>query len=153
MKSVKQTEQQLILTFLPISAWLACVTSLIGAILLPLPGCLFWFIPSTIINLIILFFADSVNCYFDKSKGQLIQQKIGLRGMRVKRLNLSEISGVYIEKLPIKNDYIYLIYFYVNSREKFYLTRWKYANFIGISHSAALICQFLELPLYHLVEK
>lgn len=153
MKFVKQTEHQLILTFHPISAWLSCVASLIGGIFLSYPWCLFWFILSTIINLIILFFADSVNCYFDKINNQLIQHKFGIRGNRKTRLNLSDIAEVCIEKLPINNNSVYLIYFYLNSCQKFYLTQWKYEDFLGIQSLAGSICEFLELAAYKLVEK
>lgn len=145
MKSIKRTEQQLILTFFPISAWLSCAVSLIGGILLPYPWCLFWFIPSTIINLIVLFFADSVICYFDKAKNLLIQRKIGIRGSRINKYDLSEISGIFIEKLPLKNKSVYLIGFYHKSCQKFYLTKWNYANFLGIQSSVNYICEFLNL--------
>ncbi|ACK70977.1 hypothetical protein PCC7424_2561 [Gloeothece citriformis PCC 7424] len=153
MKSVKRTEQQLILTFLPISAWLSCVISLIGGFFLPYPWCLVWYIPSTIINVFILFFADSVNCYFDQAKNQLIQQKLGIRGRRIKKIPLSEISGVYLEKLRIKKDYIYLIYFSLNSEKKFYLIRWNYANFREMHSSVNSICEFLKLPPYQLIDR
>lgn len=153
MKSVKRTQQQLTLIFCPISAWLSCVTSAIGGFLLPYPWCLFWFIPSTIINLIILFFADSVNCYFDKTSNQLIQNKLGIQGNRKTTVNLSDIAEVCIEKLPLKNRAIYLIYFYLNSGQKFYLIKWNYANFVGIRSSASYICEFLNIPSYKLVEK